>query len=55
MQDSHVSFVIVLLLPWCLWFRVIRALMIHNRSAPEASLVNAYCRMGMARITLKVS
>lgn len=24
--------------------------MIHNRSAPEASLVNAYCRMGMARI-----
>jgi hypothetical protein len=24
--------------------------MIHNRSDPEASLVNAYCRMGMARI-----
>lgn len=32
--------------------RMIGALsrMIHNRSAPEASLVNAYCRMGMARI-----
>ena len=24
--------------------------MIHSRSAPEASLVNAYCRMGMARM-----
>lgn len=38
------------LLMW--WSSMIGALsrMIHNRSAPEASLVNAYCRMGMARI-----